>query len=253
MIGVFDSGSGGLTVMRAIRERLPSTDIVYFGDIANAPYGAKSQDQLFSLTVAAISFLKAHAASRIVSACNSVSASLAVSLLDALSIAPVDLIEMVGPTVSSYKDSNARVLLCATAATVRSGIYRHGFEMVGRPLRQVAIPNLASAIELDQSEDTIELIIAEAFADVDVESFDVLVLACTHYPLVAHIFRRVLGDKIAIVDPAEAVAARVEARWWPQEVGDGKTQFFITQESEAFRTRVASLFPIHQECIEVVQ
>lgn len=250
MIGIFDSGSGGLTVMRAIREHLPSSDIIYFGDIANAPYGSKSHDELFGHTIDAIRFLKEHGATRIVSACNSVSAGLAVSLFDALSIAPIDLIEMVGPTVSAFKQSDARVLLAATPATVRSKIYRHGFNMIGKAIRQVPVPDLAGAIESGASDEEIERIIVNVFAEVPHAQYDVLVLACTHYPLVAAHFGRMLGD-IEIIDPAESVAARVDRQWWPQEAGDGKTHFFITKESEPFRARVAHLFPAHEKSITV--
>ncbi len=250
MIGIFDSGSGGLSVMKAIRERLPSSDIVYRGDIANAPYGAKSHEELFSLTIDAIRFLQEQGATRIVSACNSVSASLAVSLFDALSIAPIDLIEMVGPTVSSFKGSDARVLLCATSATVRSKVYRHGFSMIGKHVHQVPIHELAGAIERGANEEEIEHIIRDAFHDVDHTHFDALVLACTHYPLVAHIFARALPG-IAIIDPADAVADRVEKRWWPQEVGNGATHFFITTESEPFRSRVKEMFAGDDNMIRV--
>ena len=122
MIGIFDSGSGGLTVLKAVREALPSADILYFGDIKNAPYGSRSHAELSVLTMRAIELLQGRGATSIVSACNSVSASLAVSLFDALSLAPEHLIEMVGPTVSSFKNSSARLLLVATPATSVSAL-----------------------------------------------------------------------------------------------------------------------------------
>jgi glutamate racemase len=125
MIGIFDSGSGGLTVLKTVRERMPSADILYFGDIKNAPYGEKPHGELGALTVRAIELLQKRGAESIVSACNSVSASLAISLFDALSLAPGHLIEMVGPTVSAFKDSPERILLTATPATIGSEIYQN--------------------------------------------------------------------------------------------------------------------------------
>ena len=252
MIGVFDSGSGGLTVLRTIRERLPSADIVYFGDIKNAPYGSKPHDELFALTLESIDFLKARGATRIVSACNSISTALAMSLADVRSVTLFDFIEMVGPTVSAFKKSDARILLCATPATVRSKMYRHVFQMIGKNIHQVAIRDLAGAIENGAPVGEIEQMIAEAFAEIDHREYNTLILACTHYPLVADSFRRVLGD-IDLFDPAEAVAHRVEREWQSQETGNGATQFFITQESESFRARVASLFPRYADRIEVVE
>ena len=88
MIGIFDSGMGGLTVLRALRDVLPSCDVIYFGDTRNAPYGVRPREELTALTVEGLKLLQARHATNIVSACNSVSASLAISLYDALSIAP---------------------------------------------------------------------------------------------------------------------------------------------------------------------
>lgn len=240
MIGIFDSGSGGLTVLRAIRERLPSTDILYFGDIKNAPYGEKSHRELSEFTVRAIELLLARGATSIVSACNSVSASLAISLFDTLSIAPDRLVEMVGPTVSSFKDSSARLLLTATPATIASEIYQNAFHMIGKNIETVAIPELAAAVEFGDAEEEIGRIIRDAFSGVRVSDFDTIILACTHYPLVAHIFERALSS-VPLFDPAVAVAERVKRQLWSQEAGNGLSRFIISKDSPPFRDRVANL------------
>lgn len=251
MIGIFDSGSGGLTVLSAIRVRMPSADVVYFGDIKNAPYGSKSNSELSVLTVHAIELLQKRGAGSIVSACNSVSASLAVSLFDALSIAPTHLIEMVGPTVSYFKNSSARLLLTATQATIESGVYQNAFHMIGKEIETVAIPDLASAIEFGKSEEEIEHIIRNAFKNVKFDEFDVLILACTHYPLVTEVFKRVLGS-VRLFDPALAIGERVKKRLWPREVGDGNTHFIISKDSQPFRDRVTQFFPKSEFTIEVL-
>lgn len=251
MIGIFDSGSGGLTVLKAIREQIPSADILYFGDIKNAPYGSKSNAELSSLTVNAISLLQARGAGSIVSACNSVSASLAVSLFDSLSLMPEHLIEMVGPTVSFFKGSPAKLLLAATPATIGSEIYQNAFRMIGKDIETVAIPDLARAIEFGAPEEEIEHIIRDAFAHVRPSDFDTLILACTHYPLVAHVFERVLGA-VPLFDPAHAVGDRVKSQLWPREVGEGTTRFVISADSPVFRDRVAELMPLGGFSIEVI-
>lgn len=250
MIGIFDSGSGGLTVLRAIRARFPSIDVIYYGDIKNAPYGSRSREELSRLTVQALRLLHERGARSIVSACNSVSASLAVSLFDTHAIEPHQLIEMVGPTVRSFRGFQKRIALCATPATIQSGIYQSAFEMIGQPVRYVAIPDLAGAIEFGRTAD-VEPIIRQAFPESE-RDFDVLILACTHYPLVIDTFKRVLGD-ITIFDPAYAVAERVEDQFWPREVGDGATHFIITKESEQFRGFVKDLFPHASYEVEVVE
>lgn len=241
MIGVFDSGSGGLTVVKAIREKLPSADILYFGDIKNAPYGSKTRDELSKLTFAGLKILSDRGATRIVSACNSVSASLAVSLLEASDLTPDRLIEMVSPTVGYFRHADMPILLCATKATIESGIYQNAFSMLDKEIGTLAIPELASAIEFGKSQEEIEQIIRNAFASISIDSYRVVILACTHYPLVRDIFARVLGEKVMVFDPAEAVAERVEKLWWPQEVGKGTTEFLISKDSEPFREFVRNV------------
>ena len=242
MIGVFDSGVGGLTVLRAMRDAFPSFDAVYFGDTKNAPYGLRSREELSSLTVAGIRFLLDHGATTIVSACNSVSASLAVSIFDVLSLPQGQLIEMVGPCVSAFKESNARIALCATKATVESGLYQNAFRMIGKDIQAVAIPDLAGAIERGEGVASYEKSIREALGTLAPHSYDVLVLGCTHYPLVLDSFKRVLGEKV-LFDPATAVAARVYRDLWPREMGYGKTTFYISADSTEFRRLAAELFP----------
>ncbi len=252
MIGIFDSGVGGLTVLRALRERLPSCDVLYFGDIRHAPYGSKKRGELAELSVAGLQLLHGRGARRIISACNSVSVSLAVSLFDTFSVAPTDLVEMVGPTVSYFRGSRARIVLAATQATVDSEIYQSGFRMIGRDIEALAIPELAGAIERGLPETDVGHIIRDACEEVSFEEGDVLVLACTHYPLALPSFRKVLGDNVLIFDPAYAVAQRAEKLFWPQESGSGETRFVLSKDSDTFR-RLAGEVVGHEPQIEVLQ
>lgn len=253
MIGFFDSGSGGLTVLRSTVNRMPGSDYVYFGDIRNAPYGSKSREALSFLTISAIERLQALGATSIVSACNSVSASLAVSLFDTLDLSPDRLIEMVGPTASFFRDSSARVLVCATPATIDSEIYQNAFHMIGKEITTVPVPELAGAIEEGRPGDELKEIIRLAFAAVPVADFDVLVLACTHYPLALTEFTEVLPRTIALFDPADEVAYRIEKRWWPRETGAGTLRFVISRDSAPFRRRVSDFFEGRSYQIEVVE
>ncbi len=244
MIGIFDSGSGGLTVLKEIRQRLPGADVVYFGDIKNAPYGVKSPEELIALTAAAIELLKSRGATHIVSACNSVSAALAVSN------APTDMIEMIEPTVAAFKQSPAKILLMATPATINAEIYQNAFKAIGIGIETLAIPELAGAIEFGQSEADIEKIISDALAKVDCSSFDTLVLGCTHYPFARAAFQKVLPET-TIVDPAIAVAEKVASSF--AEEGGGSTAFLISKDSEPFRNRVQSLFGATTDMIAVLK
>ena len=251
MIGILDSGSGGLTVMRAIRNELPTADIIYFGDIKNAPYGSKSRAELSQLTVSAINLLKERHVDRIVSACNSVSASLAVSLFDVFDLSAQNLVEMVGPTVACFKNSPVRIALCATLATIASGMYENAFTMLGKETINIPIPDLAKSIEFGGSIDEIRNSITEALKPYE-GRYDVLILACTHYPLVADIFAGVVGNSVVLFDPAEAVAKRAKKLFWPMEVGEGKTHFIISQESKHFINYVDKLFPELIYTLEII-
>ena len=252
MIGIFDSGVGGLTVLRAIRKRLGSADVLYFGDIANAPYGEKSRAELSRLTVSNIRLLQARGATSIVSACNSVSATLAISLFDSLGLSSQNLIEMVGPTVNYFNGFKKPILLLATPATVDSEIYQNAFEMVGITVDAIALPKLAGAIEFGMSDADQEKIIAATTGHVDIKKYGAVILACTHYPLAAASFKKVFGD-VPFFDPAEAVAERVEKYLWPREAGDGSTRFLVSRDTPQFRARVAQLLPDENYTVEVVQ
>lgn len=253
MIGIFDSGSGGLTVLRAIRDVVPSADVLYFGDIRNAPYGTRSREELSKLTVGAMRYLLENGATSIVSACNSVSASLAVSLFDAFALSPDRLIEMVGPTVRALKDAPGRAVLFATPATIDAQIYQTGFHMIGKDVAYVAIPELAGAIEMGQPAEEIGSIVRTAVEAVDWTDVDTAILACTHYPLVLSAFRAAIPPRVDIFDPALAVAERVEERLWPREAGDGRLRFVITRDSDTFRGHVERLFPDSAYLVEVLE
>ena len=257
MIGIFDSGMGGLTVLKAIREEMPSIDVLYFGDTRNAPYGSKTREEISKLTIQAIQILRARGARSIVSACNSVSASMTVSLFDTFALTSDYLIEMVGPTVSYFRESSARILLCATPATITSAMYQDGFEMIGKDMQAFAIPDLASALEFGASEETLENLIRDSLTDISLHDFDILILACTHYPLIAHLFEKVLNDasstQLHVFDPALAVAERTKKHLWPREMGDGQTTFLLSKDSEPFRKQAAKLFPQNTYTVEVLK
>lgn len=243
MIGIFDSGVGGLTVMRAIRDRLPSSDLVYFGDTARAPYGNRTRAELTRFSVEGFHRLMSEGATSIVSACNSVSGSLALSLLSLSSLRSENLIEMVAPTVREIAHTDhGRLLLVATAATIESGLYEGACSMMGIESRSHALPSLAGAIEAGLPEQEIENLIRTELPEELVSSSDTLVLACTHFPLVTHVFERIVGTRVHVVNPAVAVAKEVEERFWPREAGYGSMRILISKESDGMRAQLQRLF-----------
>ena len=247
MIGLFDSGSGGLSVLTALHSRIPQADVCYFGDIAHAPYGVRSQEELASLTVAGIGVLKDRGATEIVSACNSVSSAV---LAGAAGDTPI--VEMTKPTaIGMQKFRGKRVLLIATPATVASKIYERALANVVS-LNSLAIAELAGAIEFGATDGVVADIVRDAFVRKN-DTYDALLLGCTHYPLVSEIIEReaeaVFGT-IECIDPAGFVADEVERTFDCN--GSGVMRFAISKDSEQFRNRVAELFPSSGYTIEVI-
>jgi glutamate racemase len=240
MIGIFDSGSGGLSVLRTLHARAPMLDVVYFGDLKNMPYGSKSQSELLELTEQAIQVLQKAGATQIVSACNSVSASV-VRVTPAME----NIIEMVGPAVRSIKHNKVlHVAVAATPATVESGMYQKEFERVGIRATMISCPELAAAIE---REDTImaQQIIDDVVVRAIATGADALLLACTHYPLVREMF----GNKISVIDPADAVVDEIITRYGVN--GKGTLKFLVSEKSISFQKRVENLFGMNN-CIDCV-
>ena len=241
MIGIFDSGVGGLTVASAIRKQSPSADFVYFGDLANMPFGEKSEAELLEITKSAMKFLIEHGATEIVAACNSVS-----MYVPALrSEVNVPLIEMSAPTVNALIDrTSISIFVVATAATVRSQLYDRAFAEKGIEINSMAIPELASAIEADLSNEEIKKIITSAVDRAIELNAKTLVLGCTQYPFARSSFEecfRLRGYQIELFDPADAVASAVVSQF--DTNGKGKQTFFVSKPSPVFDTYVDRLFP----------
>ncbi|OGL98718.1 hypothetical protein A2318_03855 [Candidatus Uhrbacteria bacterium RIFOXYB2_FULL_45_11] len=240
MIGIFDSGQGGLTVARAIRARAPLADFVYFGDLANMPFGEKSEEELLQITKHAIQFLIDHGATEIVAACNSVS-MLASGLRSEIGI---PMIEMSEPTVHALGDRPSdSIFLVATEATVRSGMYANAFRAQGIKIESCAIPELASAIERDASRMDLRKIILPAVEKAIAINAKTFVLGCTQYPFVQSLFEELFFAheySIKLFDPAHAVADVVVSQFDVQ--GSGQQTFFLSKPSSVFDRMSRSLF-----------
>lgn len=243
MIGIFDSGSGGLTVLKTVRACMPKADIVYFADIANLPYGDKTSAEIDALTMTGMRVLVEYGATHIINACNTVSAALTLGHIDLLGIERDRVIEMIGPTVAGVKhDGHISVGLVATRATVQSGIYDRRLSMCGIASQSIALPRLVPAIE--DGITNVRHILANDIVPLT-NNTTALVLGCTHFPLVQESFEQVLADigrpDIAIINPARYVAQEATTRWG--KVGDGgSVTFVVSKPSAVFQARARSLF-----------
>jgi glutamate racemase len=207
---VFDSGVGGLTVARALLEAMPGESLLYLGDTARLPYGTKSPDTVARYTRRNVAFLLEQGVKAVVVACNTASAT----GLDGLAT-PVPTWGVIEPGArAAVAVTRGRVGVIATNATIRSGVYPRALEALRAELAIFtrACPLFVPLVEEGWEEDPIALEVARRYLEPLLECrIDTLVLGCTHYPLLAGVIRRVVGDGVTLVDSAASIAAEVAA------------------------------------------
>ncbi len=259
-IGVFDSGLGGLTVVRRLLELLPNEHIVYFGDTGRVPYGTRSEETIRRYTREDAAFLLRQNVKYIIAACGTVS-SVAKGELDAL---PVPAIGVVEPTAKSAAHSthNGRIGIIGTAATVRSGSFaRHLRQLDNRFIvTAVPCPMFVPLVENGwiASDDDVAIPMVRRYMQPFKEAgIDTLILGCTHFPLLAPIIQQELGDGVTLIDSGKETAAHC-TRILQQEnaVSDntaGRCQFYVSDRPDGF-TRVAEIFLGRsvQEAVETI-
>src|SRR5438045_9655926 len=214
-ICVFDSGFGGLTVLKELVALIPSADYLYFGDTARLPYGSKSVETVGRYAVEATHFLEQQGANLLVIACNTATA-LALDQIKRAAHVPVIGVVEPGAEQASSASKNRRVVVIGTEATVSSHAYRKALEQRGMAAREKACPLLVPLVEEGWVEHPVTeqvagIYLAEAFAD-GFHDADTMVLGCTHYPLLKPLLRRVTPGHVHIVDSAESTAHAVASR-----------------------------------------
>jgi len=208
MIGIFDSGIGGMTVARAVEQLLPSYPLLYLGDLARTPYGPKSARTIIDYSIENTKFLVEKGAKVIVIACNSASSVATDRLRQAFSI---PIIEVISPAVTEAiaTSQKGRIGIIGTRATVRSGVYEAKI-LEQAPEYKVfskACPLLVSLVEegwINKRET--KMILRRYLHDLKNQQIDTLVLGCTHYPLLKHLIQARIGKKVAIIDSSAATA-----------------------------------------------
>ena len=207
-IGVFDSGVGGLTVLKAIAAQLPA-HYLYFGDTARLPYGTKSAETVARYAIGATRFLEAQNIDLLVIACNTATA-LALPQIKAAAHVPVVGVVEPGAAMAAEVSKQRAAIVIATEATVSSHAYRDALQRHGLESLEKACPLFVPLveegwIEHPVTEQVARIYLDEAHAQAS-NGADVLVLACTHYPLIAPMLRRIVPPEMQIVDSAESTA-----------------------------------------------
>ncbi|MDX9971716.1 MAG: glutamate racemase [FCB group bacterium] len=211
-VGIFDSGVGGLTVLRRIAERLPSEPLVYLGDTARVPYGTKSADTVVRYARACADILLKRGIKLLVVACNTASAHALDVLRDELPVPVLGVIEP-GARRAVEATRNGRIGVIGTAGTIGSGSYQAAIQSL-RPDAQVlcrACPLFVPLAEEGWTQGPVPLQVAHEYLDGLVQDgIDTLVLGCTHYPILRDVIAEALGDGVTVVDSAEATSVVVE-------------------------------------------
>jgi glutamate racemase len=245
-IGVFDSGFGGLTVLKALLELVPDADYAYFGDTARLPYGSKSVETVARYAVEAAQYLQSHGAQMLVIACNTATA-LALDRITSAAHVPVVGVVEPGAETAAVSTRNRKIIVVGTEATVSSHAYRKALEARSLQAREKACPLLVPLVEegwVDHpvTEQVAKIYLSEAFAD-GFRDADTLVLGCTHYPLLKPLLKRVTPQHVAIVDSAESTARTVASHLrdlLPAVKGEerraaSRFKFFATDSTEKFK------------------
>ena len=241
-IGVFDSGIGGLTVLKEIKYHLPKENIVYFGDTARVPYGIKSGETVTRFSHEVAGFLMRQDIKMLVVACNTASSVALTSLRERLEV-PVIGVLMPGAYAAVRATRNGRVGIIGTEGTVNSGAYarlirniRPGTEVFARPC-----PLFVPMVEEGRLGGEIAVLAAKEYlAPLKAEGVDTLVLGCTHYPLLKPVIAEVMGPGVALIDSAHETAQEVDRVLAKKGLGNDSqapstTRYFVTDAPERFK------------------
>ena len=246
-IGVFDSGLGGLTVVRQLLKELPNEQIVYFGDTGRVPYGTRSPETIRRYTAEDCRFLQRFDVKLIIAACGTAS-SVGVDVLRAQPIPAIGVVEATA-AAAVKATKNGRIGVLGTAATVQTDAFGKAIRTEA-PAVQVfsnACPLFVSLVENGwiAPDDEVTILTAKRYLQPLIEAgIDTLILGCTHFPLLAPILQGILGDGVTLIDSGRETAKAAHALLRSQAAlgdRDGSCRFFVSDTPQGF-ARVAEMF-----------
>lgn len=252
-IGVFDSGVGGLTVVREIMRQIPNEKIVYFGDTARVPYGSKSKDTITRFSRQIVRFLQTQEVKAIVVACNTASAYALDELEKEVDIPIIGVVKP-GAKVAAEATKNGKIGVIATEGTISSGIYSSYIKEIKKDAKVIgkACPLFVPLVEEGLWEDPVTDEIARRylteFSQQD-KDIDTLILGCTHYPLIRSTLGRIAGDNVTLVNPAYETARELKELLIEKDLlndkelglGDNRYQFFVSDKADKFQNFANSI------------
>lgn len=250
-IGVFDSGVGGLTVVREIMRQIPNEKIIYFGDTARVPYGSKSRETVTRFSKQIVRFLNTFQVKTIVVACNTASAY-ALDELERESDIPIIGVVKPGAKVASEVTRNGRIGVIATEATIGSEIYSRYITQINKDVTiygkacPLFVPLVEEGLWVDPVTDEIAKRYLAELIDLDI---DTLILGCTHYPLIRSTLGRVMGEGVTLVNPAYETARELKELLMEKgllgdhapALGETQYQFYVSDMADKFKNFANSI------------
>ena len=248
-IGIFDSGAGGLTALRCVREIMPNEDIVYFGDTINVPYGEKSREDVIKCAYHNTGFLKSKNVKVILAACGTVSSQLRQIEAD---IPVLGIIEPVCKK-AAVTTKNGKIAVLATSATIKSGIYKKTCNKISPEIEiyEQSCPKLATLIEnghISPDDKELSEVLVGYLEKIISSDIDTLILGCTHYPIVEKAIKNMLVNKeIRLLDAGREAAKTLKEFVFKNNIQSENSQksenirYFISGEKESF-AKVARTF-----------
>ena len=241
-IGIFDSGVGGLTVYKTIRQYFPEEDLIYFGDTARVPYGPKSPNTIVEYSKQNARFLLQQGIKTLVVACNTSSAYALDYLRELTGIPIIGVIEP-GAERAAVQTANKRIGVIGTEATIRSNAYTIAVQKLvpDAIVFSKACPLLVPIVEEGwQGESVARDIVSHYLSYFEDTEIDTLILGCTHYPLLNRVIQEVVGNEVTLVDSAESIALYLK-RLLPED-SDGRagTESFFVSDNEDKFARISS-------------
>lgn len=236
-IGVFDSGLGGLTVVKEITKLLPNEDIVYLGDTARIPYGTRSKETIIKFSLEDANFLLKKNVKCIVIACNTASSMAGKTLKRKLKI---PIFDVIGPALKdARKISKENIGVIGTRATIRSGAYKDALGY--------ACPLLVPFIEEGEvGSDALKMVVRDYLKPMKSKKVGTLILGCTHYPIIGNLIQKEMGKNVKLINPEKSVSVEVlkflsKNKILNSKKTKGKREFYVTDLTDRF-TKVAEMF-----------
>lgn len=240
-IGIFDSGIGGLTVLKSFKKILPSQNYIYFGDTARVPYGSKSKTTIQSFASEIIDFLIEHKANIVVVACNTVSSLALPYLQKKYKSLPIFGVVQPGSQEALRESQTKKIGVIGTVATINSHSYTKTIKAYKKDTQvyEHACPLFVPLVENGWANNEVALLTAQKYlAPLLKKNIDTLVLGCTHYPVLKKTIKKIIGKDINIVDSSTAIAKEVQNYLAENKIVSTskktETQFWLSDESVYF-------------------